>query len=315
MSARLCYAPRSTCRQIRHVPVSRRSRPISELNSRYEKHRDDLRNHRRRRRFWAGFCRSRVGGRAHVVGTVRREDDRIRFEALHHDRAKAVIIDVAQFDAIDPTIQRLEASVGPIDVLINNAGYGHEGILEESPLVELIRQFDVNVFAAVPMIKAVLPSMRRRRRGHIINITSMVSHVGMPGISYYSGSKFALEGITETLVQEVRNLGVKVTAIAPGSFRTEWAGRSMVRSGRSISDYDTVFDPVRKRRQEYSGHQAGDPAKAAQVVLDIVQSLDPPTHLLLGRDAVKLVKERLAALDEQIKAVGARLVLDRLHLI
>jgi short-subunit dehydrogenase len=252
--------------------------------------------------FGRAFAEAALEAGHTVVGTVRREDDRIRFEALHHNRAKAVIIDLAQFDAIDPTIQQLEASVGPIDVLINNAGYGHEGVLEESPLVELVRQFEVNVFAAVAMIKAVLPSMRRRRRGHIINITSMAGYVGMPGISYYSGSKFALEGITETLAQEVKNLGVKVTAIAPGSFRTEWAGRSMVRSGRSISDYDTVFDPVRKRRQEYSGHQAGDPAKAAQVLLDIVQSVDPPTHLLLGRDAVKLVKERLAALDEQIKA-------------
>jgi NAD(P)-dependent dehydrogenase (short-subunit alcohol dehydrogenase family) len=237
-----------------------------------------------------------------VVGTVRREEQRVAFEALHSKRAHGVIIDVTHFDAIEPTVRQIEAHVGPIDVLVNNAGYGHEGILEESPLAELIHQFEVNVFGAVAMIKAVLPAMRRRRRGHIINITSMAGYISMPGIAYYSGSKFALEGITEALAQEVKGLGIKVTAIAPGSFRTDWAGRSMVRSERSVSDYDTVFDPVRKRRLENSGQQAGDPAKAARVLLEIAESDEPPTHLLLGRDALKLVKERLAALQDEIRA-------------
>jgi len=160
----------------------------------------------------------------------------------------------------------------------------------------------VNVFGAVAMIKAVLPGMRRRRRGHIINITSMAGYISMPGIAYYSGSKFALEGISEALAQEVKGLGIQVTAIAPGSFRTEWAGRSMVRSERSISDYDTVFDPVRKRRLEYSGRQAGEPAKAARVLLELVELEMPPTHLLLGSDALKWVKERLAVLHDEIQA-------------
>ena len=160
-------------------------------------------------------------------------------------------------------------------------------------------------------LKAVLPHMRRRRSGHIINITSMAGHMSMPGIAYYSGSKFALEGISEALAKEVNGLGIKVTAIAPGSFRTEWAGRSMVRSARSIADYDAVFEPIRKRRREYSGRQAGDPAKAAQVLLKIVDSDNPPTHLLLGNDALKLVDERLAALSSEIKAWES---LSRFHL-
>jgi short-subunit dehydrogenase len=158
------------------------------------------------------------------------------------------------------------------------------------------------ITGAVAMIKAVLPAMRQRRRGHIINITSMAGYISMPGIAYYSGSKFALEGISEALAQEVKGLGIKVTAIAPGSFRTEWAGRSMVRSERSISDYDAVFDPVRKRRREYSGRQVGDPAKAARALLELVELEEPPTHLLLGSDALKLVKERLAALHDEIQA-------------
>ena len=252
--------------------------------------------------FGRAFAEAAVEAGHTVVGTVRREDDRTAFEAMHKRRARAVIVDVTQFDTIGPVIGKIEEDIGPIDVLVNNAGYGHEGMLEESPLADLIHQFEVNVFGAVAMIKAVLPAMRQRRRGHIINITSMAGYMSMPGIAYYSGSKFALEGISEALAQEVKGLGIKVTAIAPGSFRTEWAGRSMVRSGRSIADYDAVFEPIRKRRQEYSGHQAGDPAKAAQVLLKIVDSDNPPIHLLLGNDALKLVEERLAALSSEIKA-------------
>src|SRR5690606_32140602 len=156
-----------------------------------------------------------------------------------------VVLDVTDFSAIDSTVAWVIEKVGPIDVLVNNAGYGHEGALEESPLEEMRHQFDVNVFGAVAMIKAVLPSMRMRRTGHIINITSMGGFITMPGIAYYCGSKFALEGISETLAKEVAGFGIKVTAVAPGSFRTDWAGRSMVRSPRRIADYDALIDPIR----------------------------------------------------------------------
>jgi short-subunit dehydrogenase len=249
--------------------------------------------------FGRAFAEAALQAGHSVIGTVRRQEDRLAFEALHK-RAKAVILDVTEFDAIEAGVRQLEQDVGAIDVLVNNAGYGHEGILEESPLSELIHQFQVNVFGAVAMIKAVLPGMRNRRSGHIINITSMAGYMSMPGIAYYSGSKFALEGISEALAKEVQDLGIQVTAIAPGSFRTDWAGRSMIRSGRSIADYDAVFEPLRKRRQQHNGQQAGDPAKAAQVLLKIVESDSPPTHLLLGNDALQLVQRRLATLSKEI---------------
>jgi len=188
-----------------------------------------------------------------VVGTVRNEEARLAFEAMHPSRVRAFLLDVTDFAAIGPAVVKVESEVAPIDVLVNNAGYGHEGILEESPLEEIKRQFDVNVFGAVAMMKAVLPYMRERRRGHIVNITSMAGYVGLAGIAYYAGSKFALEGTSEVLAKEVRHLGIRVTAIAPGSFRTDWAGRSMVRSPRSIADYDPLFDPVRQARAEKSG--------------------------------------------------------------
>jgi len=187
-------------------------------------------------------------------------------------------------------------------VLVNNAGYGHEGTLEESSLEEMRRQFDANVFGAVAMIKAVLPSMRTGRRGHIINITSIGGFITMPGIAYYCGSKFALEGISEVLGKEVAGFGIKVTAIAPGSFRTDWAGRSMVRSARTVEDYDALFDPIRQARQAKSGSQIGDPVKAARALLTIVDAPSPPAHLLLGTDALELVRAKLAALSSEIDA-------------
>jgi NAD(P)-dependent dehydrogenase (short-subunit alcohol dehydrogenase family) len=237
-----------------------------------------------------------------VVGTVRGEAAANAFEALDPARAFARVLDVTDLPAIEAVAPEVEAAVGPVDVLVNNAGYGHEGVLEESPLMDMKRQFDVNVFGPVALIKAFLPFMRERRRGHIVNITSMGGFITMPGIAYYCGSKFALEGISEALGKEVAPFNIAVTAVAPGSFRTDWAGRSMVRTPRSIADYDPVFDPVRAAREEKSGRQPGDPARAARAILALVQNRRPPAHLLLGSDALALVRDKLAGLSTEIAA-------------
>ncbi|MBR8267713.1 oxidoreductase [Burkholderia cenocepacia] len=237
-----------------------------------------------------------------VVGTVRSAQAARDFEALSAQAAVARVLDVTDFARIGGVVADIEANVGPVDVLVNNAGYGHEGILEEAPLDELRRQFDVNVFGAVAMMKAVVPFMRERRRGRILNITSMGGHITMPGIAYYCGSKFALEGISETLGKELAPFGIAVTAVAPGSFRTDWAGRSMARTPRSIADYDALFDPIRRAREEKSGKQPGDPAKAARAMLAVIAADHPPAHLLLGSDALRLVRNKLAALDDEIRA-------------
>ncbi|MCA1325392.1 oxidoreductase [Herbaspirillum sp. alder98] len=237
-----------------------------------------------------------------VVGTVRAEQARQDFEALSADAAYCRVLDVTDFDGIDGVVAEVEATVGPIDVLVNNAGYGHEGVLEESPLAELRQQFDVNVFGAVAVTRAVLPFMRSRRCGHVINITSMGGHTTMPGIAYYCGSKFALEGISEALGKELKPLGIAVTAVAPGSFRTDWAGRSMVRTPRSIPDYDAVFDSVRAARMAKSGKQLGDPLKAARAILALIAAPSPPAHLLLGSDALRLVRQKLAEFEDEMQA-------------
>jgi NAD(P)-dependent dehydrogenase (short-subunit alcohol dehydrogenase family) len=235
-----------------------------------------------------------------VVGTVRSAGAKRDFESLSA-RAFGRVLDVTDFDAIDGIVAEIETAVGPVDVLVNNAGYGHEGVMEESPLSEMRRQFDVNVFGAVAMMKAVLPLMRERRRGHILNITSMGGYITMPGITYYCGSKFALEGISEALGKEVKAFGIAVTAVAPGSFRTDWAGRSMTRTPRSIGDYNHIFDPIRKAREEKSGKQLGDPQKAARAMLAAIAADRPPAHLLLGSDALGLVRDKLSVLEDEIR--------------
>jgi NAD(P)-dependent dehydrogenase (short-subunit alcohol dehydrogenase family) len=236
-----------------------------------------------------------------VVGTVRNDADQQKFEALSKN-AHALILDVTDTKAIAPGVAGIEKTIGAIDVLVNNAGYGHEGILEESSIDDLRRQFEVNVFGAVAMIQAVLPFMRKRHAGHILNITSMGGIITLPGLSYYHGSKFALEGISESLGKEIKDLGIKVTAIEPGGFRTDWAGRSMVRAERSIGDYDAIIEPIRKRRLEMSGRQVGDPKKAAQAMLKVALSDDPPAHLLLGSDAARLVEEKMKSLQAEFDA-------------
>lgn len=225
-----------------------------------------------------------------VLGTVRSDAAAAQFEALHLERAHGIVLDVTDFDRIDTVIGGAIEAFGPIDALINNAGYGHEGVLEESSLDELRKQFDVNVFGAVAVIKAVLPSMRERRAGRILNITSVAGQVGLAGVAYYCGSKFALEGISQALTQELAGFGIKVTAVAPGSFRTDWAGRSMVRTPHTLSDYDEVFKPIRLAREQKSGKQIGDPDKAAKALLDLIEADDPPVQLLLGSDAQQLAQ-------------------------
>ena len=236
-----------------------------------------------------------------VIGTVRSESAQATFAELAPERAIGVLLDVTHFDAIDAVVAEIEHHHGPVDVLVNNAGYGHEGVLEESPLSEMHCQFDVNVFGVVAVTKAFVPYFRRRRKGHILNITSMGGYITMPGIAYYCGSKFALEGISETLGKELEPFGIHVTAVAPGSFRTDWAGRSMRRTSRSISDYDATFDPVRKAREEKSGHQLGDPLKAARAMLTLIASPNPPAHLLLGSDALALARDKLRQTLESIE--------------
>lgn len=248
------------------------------------------------------FATGAIDAGHQVIGTVRHEEDAEAFAALDRARAHPVILDVTRLEEIPGVVAKAERDFGPVDVLVNNAGYGHEGALEEASMDDLQRQFAANVFGPVAMIQAVLPGMRARRSGHIVNVTSMGGFITMPGISFYCGSKFALEGISEALRKELAGFGIRVTALAPGQFRTDWAGRSMDRTPRSIADYDAVMDPIRAARMAKSGNQPGDPARAAQALLALVEAPTPPARLFLGADALTLVQQKLDAMRAEITA-------------
>jgi NAD(P)-dependent dehydrogenase (short-subunit alcohol dehydrogenase family) len=237
------------------------------------------------------FAKEALTAGHRVVGTVRNPDQATTFTELAPDRAFARLLDVTDDAGVVATVDEVESTIAPIDVLITNAGYGFEGTVEESNMGDLRRQFDVNVFGTVATVKAVLPYMRQRRRGHIVTISSMAGLSALPGVSFYGASKFAIEGFSGSLAQEVASFGIHVTVLALGSFRTDWAGRSMVRAPRSIPDYDAVFDPIRAARNAKSGNQTGDPAAAARALLTVLESPNPPVHLVLGPDALRVLEQ------------------------
>lgn len=198
-----------------------------------------------------------------VVGTVRTPADARAFEALAGD-AHARILDVTDHDAVDTVVNETERDLGPVDVLVANAGYGHDGLFEESSMDDLRRQFEVNVYGTVAVIKAVLPHMRKRRTGHILAVTSMGGLITMPGLSFYHGSKFAVEGILETLGKEVADFGIHVTAVEPGSFRKKDLGSRRV-GGRQVHDrFEAVLVTARIAVD-------GDPHRPVPGQLGVVQ--------------------------------------------
>ena len=235
-----------------------------------------------------------------VLGTVRSESNKEAFERSAPGRSDAVVLDVTDFDAIERSVPQLLAEHGPIDVLVNNAGNGYLAAIEEGEDDQVRKLFDVNYFGVVDMIKAVLPGMRARGSGHIVNISSMTGLVANPPNGYYSSTKFALEALTEALAQEVKPFGIKVTAIEPGAFRTDWAARSMWESATPIGDYDDTVGSRKTMIKEFANHLPGDPRKAADAVLMVTGLDDPPLRLLLGRDVLKAVRDKLAAFSASI---------------
>jgi NAD(P)-dependent dehydrogenase (short-subunit alcohol dehydrogenase family) len=235
-----------------------------------------------------------------VVVTARRADSVHDFVDEFGERAVAVALDVTDADQVAAVVASADAAFGGIDVLVNNAGHGYLSAVEEGEDAEVRQLFEVNYFGAVNMIKAVLPAMRARGSGHIINMSSMTGLVANPPNAYYSSTKFALEAITEALATEVRPLGIKVTAIEPGAFRTDWATRSMKESGTPIADYVDVA--ARKDLiKQFAGHLPGDPKKVAEAVLMVTTLDEPPLRLLLGRDVLKAMRDKIAALSSSIE--------------
>jgi NAD(P)-dependent dehydrogenase (short-subunit alcohol dehydrogenase family) len=249
--------------------------------------------------FGREIARAALGAGHSVVVTARRADAVQDLVDEFGDRAVAVALDVTDATQIAAAVSAADEAFGGIDVLVNNAGHGYLSAVEEGEDAEVRKLFDVNYFGAVDMIKAVLPAMRARGSGHIINISSMTGLVANPPNAYYSSTKFALEAVTEALAAEVGPLGIKVVAIQPGAFRTDWASRSMKESAAPIADYTDVA--TRKDLiKQFADHLPGDPKKVAEAVLMVAELDEPPLRLLLGRDVLKAMRDKIAALSASI---------------
>ncbi len=249
--------------------------------------------------FGREIARAALEAGHNVVVTARRAEAVQDLVDAFGDRAVAVALDVTDAGEIAAAVSAAEKAFGGVDVLVNNAGHGYLSAVEEGEDAEVRKLFDVNYFGAVNMIKAVLPAMRARGAGHIVNISSMTGLVANPPNAYYSSTKFALEAVTEALAAEVRPLGIKVTAIEPGAFRTDWATRSMKESATPIADYADVA--ARKDLiKQFADHLPGDPRKVAEAVLMVTELDDPPLRLLLGRDVLKAARDKMAAWTSSI---------------
>ncbi len=221
------------------------------------------------------------------------------------DNVLVLKLDVTQPDQVAAAVKATEDRFGHIDVLVNNAGIGYFAAVEESEEDEVRKMFDVNVFGTGRMIWAVLPGMRKRRSGCIVNLSSLAGLRGFPAMGYYNASKFAVEGLSAALRQEVEPLGVQVMVVEPSGFRTDWAGRSANESKLQIDDYMATAGRVRAAVRASSGQQLGDPVRAAKAIVAAVATGKPPHHLLLGNDAFEGAMARLDHLREDFAAVEA----------
>ncbi|PIF21475.1 oxidoreductase [Candidatus Pantoea floridensis] len=218
-----------------------------------------------------------------------------------HDNALALALDVTDQASIEQAVNAALAKFGSVDVLVNNAGYGYQSSVEEGEEKEIRAQFDANVFGLFALTRAVLPAMRKARSGHIINITSVAGFIGFASSGYYSASKHAVEGWSDSLALETAPLGIHVTCVEPGPFRTDWAGRSLHQTPSKLPEYAETAAARMKSTSEYSGTQAGDPARAASAMIAITEHANPPRHLVMGAwgyDAVtNKLKERLTQIE------------------
>lgn len=229
--------------------------------------------------------------------TARNVKDVQDIAAPYPDSSIVIRLDVTKPEEINEAVALTLQKFGQIDVLVNNAGIGYFAAIEESEEDEVRRMFEINFWGLTNVTKAILPLMRKKRSGHILNISSIGGLVGFPALGFYNATKFAVTGYSEALAKETAHLGIKVTTVAPSGFRTDWAGRSAKDSTTVIEDYATTAGANHNNVRGYSGKQKGDPVRAAKAMVKVVESEHPPLMLLLGSAALRNAKRKLDALQ------------------
>ena len=225
------------------------------------------------------------------------KDIAVGFEA----NALLLTLDVTRPEHIAAAVKAAEEKFGRNDVLVNNAGIGYFGSIEESDMGEVRKMFDINVWGLSDMTRAVLPGLRRRRSGTIVNVSSIGGIAAFPSVGFYNATKFAVEALSESLSQEVAPLGIKVLLVEPSAFRTDWAGRSANEAPHSIADYDSTAKARADMIRGYSGKQPGDPVRAAAAIVKAVEAKDPPLRLLLGKAALAGARTKVEALRKDFE--------------
>ena len=245
------------------------------------------------------LCEELLAQGERVVATARNPAD---VAGLAGDSCLTAALDVLQPDQIETAVAQAMERFGRIDVLVNNAGYGEMGAIEEFSDARARAQFDTNVFGVLNVQRVVLPLMRAQSAGHVLNISSIAGLASFPMAGMYCASKHALEAISEALAQEVADFGVRVTLVEPGRFRTDFAGRSLGMPEGASDAYAEATAGYDERRKELDGHQPGDPRKAAAAMLAVVAAEHPPLRLLLGPDAHEWAETKLKQLSDDIRA-------------
>ena len=239
------------------------------------------------------FARAALANDFRVVATARDPQSIADLVAGKEGQAIALKLDVTDPQSIAAAVKQAERAFGRVDTLINNAGYGYIAAIEEGEDAAIREQFETNVFGLAALIRAVLPGMRQRHSGAIVNISSIGGLRGSPGGGYYCATKHAVNGLSESLAHEVEPLGIRVMIVEPGPFRTDWSGRSLKHTAIDIPDYEATVHKRRREMAAYSGKQAGDPTRAAHAVIEALLSPNPPRHLLLGRFGLDMARQKL----------------------
>jgi NAD(P)-dependent dehydrogenase (short-subunit alcohol dehydrogenase family) len=235
-----------------------------------------------------------------VAVTARNTGDVQDLVTKYPDTAVAIQLDVTKPEQVKTAVQQAMIAFNRIDVLVNNAGIGYFGAIEESEEAEIRRMFEINFFGLASVTNEVLPIMRAQRSGHIVNISSVGGLVAFPGVGFYNATKFAVTGYSEALAKEVGALGIKVTVVAPSGFRTDWAGRSANNTKIVIDDYAATAHANQNTIRGYSGNQPGDPVRAAKAIVKVVESATPPVRLMLGAGALKGIRNKIVELQHDI---------------
>lgn len=249
------------------------------------------------------IAKAALAGGDQVVATVRKNADQLKARLGSSDRALVVTLDVTNEKEVNAGVQAAIARFNRIDVLVNNAGYGLLAATEEASAEEVRKQYDTNVFGLLNVTRAILPQLRRQGSGHIINISSLFGYLNtVPGFGIYGSTKYAVEGISEGLATELKPLGIRVTAVAPGLFRTEFASTDSYQSSAVILDaYRQTVGAIRANVGHINGNQPGDPAKLAAVIVQLAASENPPLHLPIGSDAVRSFREKTAQTAREVE--------------